>query len=106
MNRLNYLFNKVQTQSSPFCLLIVRTNPVKFIEHKLYLIFRKFRQPVDSIDVEPVRTWTPTVLLGLMILCLAGAIWFGFDQPARIADPEKLDKFLSSFATRLATTVG
>ena len=39
----------------------------------LYLIFRKYRQPVESIAAEPVSTWTPTVLLGLMIFCLAGA---------------------------------
>ena len=39
----------------------------------LYLIFRKYRQPVDAIEVTPVNTWVPTVLLGLMIVCLAGA---------------------------------
>ena len=30
------------------------------------------------------------------------AIWFGFDQPTRIAEPADLDRFLTNFARRLA----
>jgi Na+/H+ antiporter NhaD/arsenite permease-like protein len=39
----------------------------------LYLLFRRFKQPVEQIAVEKVETWTPTILLGLMVICLAGS---------------------------------
>jgi Na+/H+ antiporter NhaD/arsenite permease-like protein len=39
----------------------------------LYFIFRKYRQPLESIEAPPVITWVPALLLGTMILCLAGA---------------------------------
>ena len=39
----------------------------------LYFLFRKFNQRVEQIPVKPVETWTPTILLALMVVCLAGA---------------------------------
>lgn len=38
----------------------------------LYFVFRKNREPVGFVERAEVRTWTPTFLLGLMILGLAG----------------------------------
>ncbi len=50
----------------------------------LYLIFRRYRQPVGQMELEPVRSWVPTVVLGLMVAGLAGSshvdphfLWFG-----------------------------
>ncbi len=50
----------------------------------LYLVFRRYRQPVEQVELEPVRSWFPTAVLGLMIVGLAGAshvdphfLWFG-----------------------------
>ncbi len=37
----------------------------------LYLLFRKYKEPVIRIEKAKVKTWFPTVLLGLMILTLA-----------------------------------
>jgi Na+/H+ antiporter NhaD/arsenite permease-like protein len=39
----------------------------------LHAIFRRYRQPIQKIPIEQVEGWTPTVLLGLMVLCLAGS---------------------------------
>lgn len=39
----------------------------------LYFIFRKFNQPILQIPVKRVENWAPTVLLVLMVVCLAGA---------------------------------
>jgi Na+/H+ antiporter NhaD/arsenite permease-like protein len=50
----------------------------------LYLMFRHYRQPVEQMEVEQVRSWFPTVVLAAMIAALAGAsyvdpsfVWFG-----------------------------
>jgi len=39
----------------------------------LYLLFRKYRQPVVQIEEAKVRTWFPTVLMGLLLLTLAAS---------------------------------
>ncbi len=39
----------------------------------LYLLFRRFKQPIRQIEVERVETWFPTLLLTLMVVCLAGS---------------------------------
>jgi Na+/H+ antiporter NhaD/arsenite permease-like protein len=50
----------------------------------LYLLFRRYKQPVEQVEVEHVRSWFPTVVLALMIVGLAGSsyvdpefLWFG-----------------------------
>jgi Na+/H+ antiporter NhaD/arsenite permease-like protein len=47
----------------------------------LYLLFRKYRQPVVQIEEAKVRTWFPTCLLGLMLLSLAASSFIK-DKPA------------------------
>jgi len=37
----------------------------------LYLFYRKYRQPVVAPKLEEVKTWTPTVLLSVMIVALS-----------------------------------
>ena len=50
----------------------------------LWLMFRRYRQPVTQMAVEPVRSWFPAVVLVAMICSLAagswvdsGFVWFG-----------------------------
>ncbi len=50
----------------------------------LWLMFRRYRQPVQNVETEQPRGWFPTIVLGLMILGLACAslfdrnfLWFG-----------------------------
>ncbi|NQV04206.1 MAG: arsenic transporter, partial [Candidatus Omnitrophica bacterium] len=38
----------------------------------LYLLFRKFTQGVQKIEAVKVKTWIPSILMGLMILTLGG----------------------------------
>jgi Na+/H+ antiporter NhaD/arsenite permease-like protein len=47
----------------------------------LYLLFRKYKQPVIQIEEAKVRTWFPTCLLGLMLLSLAASSFIK-DKPA------------------------
>jgi Na+/H+ antiporter NhaD/arsenite permease-like protein len=37
----------------------------------LYLIFRRYRQPVEPLPRERVTSWTPTLLMGALIIALA-----------------------------------
>ncbi len=37
----------------------------------LFVLFRKYKQPVEKIEEVKVKTWFPTLLLGLMMLTLA-----------------------------------
>src|SRR3989338_1052066 len=39
----------------------------------LYLLFRKYRQPIARLEEVKVKTWFPTALLGLMMLSLAAS---------------------------------
>jgi Na+/H+ antiporter NhaD/arsenite permease-like protein len=39
----------------------------------LYLLFRKYKQPVAKIEEAKVKTWFPTILLSLMLLTLAAS---------------------------------
>jgi Na+/H+ antiporter NhaD/arsenite permease-like protein len=39
----------------------------------LYLIFKKYKQPVTQIEEVKVKTWFPTILLSLMMLTLAAS---------------------------------
>ena len=39
----------------------------------LYLLFRKYKEPVRQIEEVKVKTWVPTVLLSLMMLALAAS---------------------------------
>lgn len=51
----------------------------------LYLFFRKYKQPVMKIEEARVRTWFPTVLMGAMMLCLAGSSFIKDKHPYTIA---------------------
>ena len=46
----------------------------------LYLLFRKYKEPVIQVEEIKVKTWFPTVLLSLMMLTLAGSS-FVKDKP-------------------------
>jgi len=46
----------------------------------LYLLFRRFKQPIQKIEALKVKTWTPAVLMLLMILTL-GASSFIIHKP-------------------------
>jgi Na+/H+ antiporter NhaD/arsenite permease-like protein len=39
----------------------------------LYLIFKKFKQPVEKIEEVKVKTWVPTILMILMLTALAAS---------------------------------
>jgi Na+/H+ antiporter NhaD/arsenite permease-like protein len=39
----------------------------------LYLLFKKYKEPVSQIEEVKVKTWVPTVLLSLMMLALAAS---------------------------------
>jgi len=43
----------------------------------LYSVFRRNREPVGAVEKAEVNTWTPTLLLGFMILGLVGASFLG-----------------------------
>ncbi len=50
----------------------------------LWLMFRRYRQPIELVEREKARSWVPTIVLVLMIAALAGAsyvdpdfVWFG-----------------------------
>ncbi|MEK7368692.1 MAG: SLC13 family permease, partial [Planctomycetota bacterium] len=42
----------------------------------LYLLFRGYKQPVEVIEVEKVRSWVPTWMLVLLIVSLAAESFF------------------------------
>ena len=39
----------------------------------LYLLFRKYKQPLEPVKIEKIISWVPTWMLALLILCLASA---------------------------------
>jgi len=51
----------------------------------LYLLFKKYRQPVTQMEEVRVKTWFPTVLLGLMMLSLAASSFVKNKHPYTIA---------------------
>jgi Na+/H+ antiporter NhaD/arsenite permease-like protein len=51
----------------------------------LYLLFRKYKQPVVRMEETRVRTWFPTVLLCLMMLTLAASSFIKERPPYTIA---------------------
>jgi Na+/H+ antiporter NhaD/arsenite permease-like protein len=51
----------------------------------LYLLFKKYKQPVIKIEEVKVRTWFPTILLGLMMLTLALSSFVKNKHPYTIA---------------------
>ncbi|MCX5657860.1 MAG: SLC13 family permease [Candidatus Omnitrophica bacterium] len=51
----------------------------------LYLLFRKYKEPVIRIEEVKVKTWFPTVLLSLMILTLALSSFVKNKPPYTIA---------------------
>ncbi|MCM8813611.1 MAG: SLC13 family permease [Candidatus Omnitrophica bacterium] len=52
----------------------------------LYYVFREYRQKVELIAIEKVKSWTPTVLLAVLIILLALSAFFdkGFSGLAGI----------------------
>lgn len=51
----------------------------------LYLLFKKYRQPVTLIEEVKVKTWFPTILLILMMLSLAASSFVKNKHPYTIA---------------------
>ncbi|TRZ96222.1 TRAP transporter large permease subunit [bacterium] len=51
----------------------------------LYLLFRKYKQPVIKIEEAKVKTWFPTLLLSCMILTLAASSFIKNKHPYTIA---------------------
>ena len=51
----------------------------------LYLLFKKYRQPVTLIEEIKVKTWFPTILLTLMMLSLAASSFIKDKHPYTIA---------------------
>jgi Na+/H+ antiporter NhaD/arsenite permease-like protein len=51
----------------------------------LYLLFKKYRQPVAQIEEVKVKTWFPTILLTLMMLSLAASSFIKEKHPYTIA---------------------
>ena len=41
----------------------------------LWFIFRRYKQPVEQMPVEPVRSWFPAVVLTAMVCSLAAGSW-------------------------------
>jgi Na+/H+ antiporter NhaD/arsenite permease-like protein len=41
----------------------------------LWLIFRRYRQPVEAVEREKVTSWLPAVVIAAMVAGLAGASW-------------------------------
>jgi Na+/H+ antiporter NhaD and related arsenite permeases len=51
----------------------------------LYLLFKKYRQPVVMIEEVKVKTWFPTVLLTVMMLSLAASSFIKNKHPYTVA---------------------
>ncbi|PIP20409.1 MAG: hypothetical protein COX40_04855 [Candidatus Omnitrophica bacterium CG23_combo_of_CG06-09_8_20_14_all_40_11] len=51
----------------------------------LYLLFRKYKEPVIQIEETKVKTWFPTLLLALMMLTLAASSFIKDKPPYTIA---------------------
>lgn len=51
----------------------------------LYLLFKKYKQPVEKIEEVKVKTWFPAMLLALMILTLALSSFIKDKHPYTIA---------------------
>ena len=51
----------------------------------LYLLFKKYRQPVTQMEEAKVRSWVPTVLLSMMMLTLAASSFIKNKPPFTIA---------------------
>jgi len=51
----------------------------------LYLLFRKYKEPIARIEEAKVRTWFPTVLMGMLLATLAGASFIKNKHPYTIA---------------------
>ncbi len=51
----------------------------------LYFVFRKNREPVETMEKAEVNTWTPTFLLAFMILSLVGASFLGNSSDHRLS---------------------
>ncbi|NQU73999.1 MAG: hypothetical protein HQ547_04765 [Candidatus Omnitrophica bacterium] len=51
----------------------------------LYLLFKKYKQPVTGMEEVKVRTWVPTWLLIFMMLSLAASSFFANKPPYTIA---------------------
>ncbi len=51
----------------------------------LYLLFKKYRQPVTQIEEVKVKTWFPTILLTLMMFSLAACSLIKVKHPYTIA---------------------
>ena len=51
----------------------------------LYFVFRRNREPVGAVEKAEVNTWTPTFLLGFMILSLVGASFLGTSSDHRLS---------------------
>lgn len=51
----------------------------------LYLLFKKYKQPVTQIEEVKVKTWFPTILLALMMFSLAASSFIKNKHPYTIA---------------------
>jgi Na+/H+ antiporter NhaD/arsenite permease-like protein len=51
----------------------------------LYLLFKKYKQPVTQIEEVKVKTWFPTILLTMMMLTLAASSFMKAKHPYAIA---------------------
>lgn len=51
----------------------------------LYMLFKKYKEPVTQIEEVSVKTWFPTILLSLMMLTLAASSFFKNKPPYTIA---------------------
>lgn len=51
----------------------------------LYLLFKKYKEPVTQIEKVKVKTWFPTILLSLMMLTLAASSFVKDKPPYTIA---------------------
>jgi len=51
----------------------------------LYFLFRRYRQPVIQIEEAKVKTWFPTVLMGMLLATLAGSSFIKDKHPYTIA---------------------
>lgn len=51
----------------------------------LYLMFRKYKEPIVRIEEVKVKTWFPTILLGMMMLTLAASSFIKARHPYTVA---------------------
>lgn len=51
----------------------------------LYLLFKKYKEPVTQIEEVKVKTWFPTILLSMMMLTLAASSFIKNKHPYTIA---------------------